>query len=170
MDPHAWTSPAVASAWLGQIAEMLAEADPENAATYRANAQSAQADLVTLSEEINAELVPVRGKRFVVPHDALQYFEVAFDMPAAGAIALHDASAPGPARIREVQDHIAEDAVDCVLADPQVSPAWVELVREGTEANTAVADPLGTQFAPGPDHYAQTLRAISDALVTCMDD
>jgi len=170
IDPHAWLSPDVASAWLAIIANTLSEADPDNAAAYQANATTAQADLVTLKVEITAMLEPVRGRPYIVPHDSLQYFETAFDMPAAGAIALYDATTPGPQRVRAVQDRIAEDNIACVLTDPQVTPVWADLVREGTEAKTAMADPLGGAIAPGPDHHAQTLRAMAGALVACLSD
>lgn len=170
VDPHAWTSPDVASAWVTIIADTLAEADPENAATYQANAAATKERLAALTEELNAELDPVRGKAFLVPHDALQYFETTFDFPAAGAVALYDASTPSPTRVRAVQDRIAEGDIACVLIDPQVTPAWVDLVREGTDAKTAEVDAMGNHFAPGPDHYEETIRSIAAGLVSCLSD
>lgn len=168
MDPHAWTDPEVASVWLGHIADTLASADPANADTYRANAGAAQERLATLSAEIEATLAPVRGRAFVVPHDALQYFEIAFDMPAAGAIALSDASAPGPARIRAVQDQIVEQGITCVLTDPLVSSDWVTLVTEGTEARSAVADPIGQPVTPVSGQYEAMMRALATGLADCL--
>jgi zinc transport system substrate-binding protein len=41
IDPHAWLDPGNGKAWLGLIAARLAELDPENAATYAANANAA---------------------------------------------------------------------------------------------------------------------------------
>ena len=80
-DPHAWLSPDNAEVWLNTIAAALSAADPDNAGAYYANAAAAREDLTALSGEIDADLDPVRGKSFVVFHDAYQYFEVAFDFP-----------------------------------------------------------------------------------------
>jgi hypothetical protein len=44
----------------------------------------------------------------------------------------------------------------------------MDLVRDGSSARTAIADPMGTAFAPGPDHYEQTVRAIAAAYALCL--
>ncbi len=167
-DPHAWLSPENASTWLNLIAAELSSADPDNAGTYFANAAAARAEMEALSSEINEMLEPVRGGSFIVFHDAYQYFETAFDFPASGAISIGDASDPSPARIAEIQDRIADEGVDCVLAEPQFNPGIVSTVLDGTEANTGVIDPLGADLEPGPDLYPQVLRNMAMTLVDCL--
>ncbi len=167
-DPHAWLSTQNAAAWLNVIAGQLSAADPENAGTYFANAAAARDEIMQLNADISATLDPVRGGRFVVFHDAYQYFEADFDFPASGAISLSDASDPGPARIAEIQARIAADGIDCVLAEPQFNPGLVATVLDGTEAGTAVIDPLGSDIAPGPDHYPQLMRNLAANLAACM--
>jgi zinc transport system substrate-binding protein len=167
-DPHAWLSPAVATAWLGHIAETLATADPANADAYRANAATATAAIATLEADIAAQLAPVAGRAFIVPHDAYQYFEVTFDMPAAGAIALSDAAAPGPARIAELRDRVAAGDIACILTDPQTNPDWTAVLRENGIAATAEVDADGTRVTPGPDAYPTIMRNIADALTACL--
>ena len=167
-DPHAWLDPAVAAVWLGLIADSLATADPANAAAYRANAEAGIAELTALQAELSARLTPVAGQTFIVPHDAYQYFEVAFGLTAAGAITLSDAASPGPARIAELRDQVTAGDIGCILTDPQTSPAWTEVLRDDSLARTALVDADGTGFAPGPDLYPQMMRAMADALVTCL--
>ena len=55
-DPHAWLDPRNAIVWLGAIAETLAAQDPANAATYRANAEAAQARIAEVEAQIRADL------------------------------------------------------------------------------------------------------------------
>ncbi len=167
-DPHAWLSPDVASVWLGHIAETLASTDPANAETYRANATAAQSRLVTLKAELTARLAPVQGRPYIVPHDAYQYFESAFAMPASGAITLSDASAPGPARIAELMEMISENQINCILTDPETSDEWSTLLAEGSLAKSARSDPDGISMDPGPALYGAILTNITDALVTCL--
>ncbi len=168
-DPHAWLSPAVASAWLGTIADTLAAADPANADTYRANAAAAVERLSALQASLTAELAPLAGRAYVVPHDAYQYFETAFGLPASGAIALSDAAAPGPARVAELRDRVAQGDIACILTDPQTNPEWSAVLREEGLAETAIVDADGTMVTPGPDAHVTILRNIADALAGCLE-
>ncbi|MEM6711873.1 MAG: zinc ABC transporter substrate-binding protein [Pseudomonadota bacterium] len=166
-DPHAWLSIENAQTWLNVIAGQLSAADPDNAGAYFANASAARDELAALQAEVAGLLDPVRGGRFIVFHDAYQYFEDSFDFPASGAISLGDAVDPSPARIAEIQGRIADEGVDCVLSEPQFNPGLVETVLDGTEASTGVMDPLGSAFEPGPGLYPQVIRGIATTLVGC---
>jgi len=167
-DPHAWLSPDNAAVWLDVIAARLSSADPGNAGTYFGNAAAAKEELDAVSAEVNATLEPVRGLSFIVFHDAYQYFESAFDFPASGAISLSDATDPSPARIAEIQGRVTEEGIDCVLSEPQFDPGIVAIVMDGTEAKTAVLDPLGSDLEPGPDLYPQLLRNLASSLAGCL--
>jgi len=167
-DPHAWLSPENAVTWLNLIASQLSVLDPDNAGAYFANAAAAVGEMETLSAEVSGILDPVRGGSFIVFHDAYQYFEVAFDFPASGAISLGDATDPGPARIAEIQSRILEEAIDCVLAEPQYNTGLVATVLAGTDASTGVIDPLGAALEPGPDLYSQVIRNLATTLAECL--
>ena len=117
--------------------------------------------------EINATLAPHKGKKFVVFHDAYQYFEKDFDFPASGAISMGDASDPSPARIEEIQKRISDEKIVCVLAEPQYSANVVQTVMQGSQANTNVIDPLGVGLTPGPELYNQLLRIMAKSLADC---
>jgi zinc transport system substrate-binding protein len=167
-DPHAWLSPQNAMTWLNVIAGQLSVADPDNAGAYFANAAAGRAEIKALIGEVTATLDPVRDGRFIVFHDAYQYFEMDFNFPASGAISIGDASDPSPARIAEIQGRIAEQGIDCVLAEPQFNPGLVATVLEGTEAQTGILDPLGSDLEPGSALYPQLIRNLSTALAGCM--
>jgi len=167
-DPHAWLSPDNAAVWLNVIAAELSAADPENAGTYFANATAAREGLSTVSAEVNAILDPVRDGRFIVFHDAYQYFETAFDFPASGAISIGDAADPSPARIAEIQERIADEGIQCVLSEPQFDPGLVATVMDGADANTSVLDPLGSNLETGANLYPQLLRNLANALADCL--
>ncbi|WP_170464883.1 zinc ABC transporter substrate-binding protein [Ruegeria arenilitoris] len=167
-DPHAWLSPENASAWLNVIAAQLSAADPDNAGAYFANAAAAREEMAALSAEVAATLDAVRGGNFIVFHDAYQYFENAFDFPASGAISIGDASDPSPARIAEIQGRIRDEGIKCVLSEPQFNAGLVATVMEGTEANTAVIDPLGSDLEAGAALYPQVIRNIATNLAECL--
>ena len=166
-DPHAWLSPTIAKVWLNEIASKLSAIDPDNAGSYFANATSAKQDLDTLSIEINKILDPIRDKKYVVFHDAYQYFEKDFGISASGAISLGDASDPSPARLAEVRKRVVDESVQCVLAEPQYNSGLVAAVVEGTDAKTAVIDPLGVGLDTGPSLYETLIRNLATNLAKC---
>lgn len=167
-DPHAWLSPRNAMTWLNVIAGQLSAADPDNAGTYFANAAAGRAEMETLIAEVSATLDPVRDGQFIVFHDAYQYFEADFDFFAAGAISIGDASDPSPARIAEIQARIADEGIDCVLSEPQFNPGLVATVLDGSQAQTGILDPLGSDLEPGAALYPQLIRNLATKLAGCL--
>ena len=166
-DPHAWLSPKIAKIWLNVIAAKMSEADPQNAEIYFSNAKTAIENLDNLIVEIKTILDPIKDKKFVVFHDAYQYFENDFDISASGAISLGDASDPSPARLAEVRKRVVNEGIECVLAEPQYKKGLVKAVIEETNSNTTVIDPLGVKLKPGPELYEQLIRNLATNLAGC---
>lgn len=169
-DPHAWLDPAVAAVWTTEIAQALAQADPENARIYQSNAAVAAADYLALRDRLVARLAPLSGRPWLVPHDGYQYFEHAFAIPAAGAVTLADAAAPGPAHVAELRAQVATGGILCLLTDPQTPPDLIALITEGTPLRTARADPDGQTLPPGPELYPAIIEGIAAALDGCLSE
>lgn len=167
-DAHVWLDPENAKAMVNEIAEALAEADPDNAATYEANAASTIARLEALHADIDARLAPVRGKGFIVFHDAYQYFEKRFDISASGSITVSPEVMPGAERITEIKGRIAELGATCVFSEPQFEPKLVQVVTEGTPARAGVLDPLGAGLADGPDLYFGLIDGLATSIQECL--
>ncbi|SFQ61193.1 zinc transport system substrate-binding protein [Roseivivax halotolerans] len=167
LDPHAWLDPENGKVWLDVIAEELAELDPENADTYRENAAAGQEEIDVAIGEVEEMLSSTGEISFVVFHDAYQYFETRFDISAAGAISLGDASDPSPARVEEVRNTVTELGVTCVFSEPQFNQNLVQTVTEGTDAQTTVIDPLGFGLDTGPDFYPALMRSLAESIASC---
>ena len=167
-DPHAWLSPENAKLWLNIIASKLSVSDPENAATYFMNAAAGQTEIEEMITEVSATLKPVQGGKFVVFHDAYQYFENDFDFYASGAISLSDASDPSPARVAKIQKRIRDEGIQCILAEPQFKRGLVATVMEGSEATASVIDPLGADLKTGPKLYTQLIINMAKTLRNCL--
>lgn len=167
-DPHAWLSTENAQTWLNLVAGKLSAADPDNAGVYFANAAAAREEINDLVKEVNSILEPVRGRNFVVFHDAYQYFETSFEFPAAGAISLGDANDPSAARIAEIQDRVKDEGINCVLSEPQFNANLIATVLSGTDAKTGVIDPLGLGLELGPKLYSDLIRNMAKTLAGCL--
>ena len=168
LDPHLWLDPDNARILLGVISSTLAGLDPTHADTYRANAAQAKKAIAALTHELDAALQPIRGRPFIVFHDAYQYFEHRFNVDASGSVALGDASSPGPARIAAIRQKVQTLGAHCVFSEPQFRSKIITTVIEGTTARSATLDPLGATLKPGPELYSQLLRNLGDNLLTCL--
>ncbi|WP_121061505.1 zinc ABC transporter substrate-binding protein [Chachezhania antarctica] len=166
-DPHAWLDPTVAQAWLGLIAAHLAEVDPDNAAIYTANAERAQAALTALDERLQAQLAPAQTVAFVTDHDAFQYFERHYGLDWVGSVSGGDAAAPGPRRIAELQEAMADHGVRCAFGEPQASDRLLRAATDGTGITLGTMDPIGRNLTLGPDLYPTLLTDLAGALTAC---
>jgi zinc transport system substrate-binding protein len=168
VDPHAWLDPANAGIWMTAIAAELGRIDPDNAATYAANAVAATDGITAVDAEVAALLDPVADKPIIVFHDAFGYFARHYGLTIAGAIAEGDAAAPGAARIAELRDMAAAGGVVCVFPEVQHDPAMVEQMVEGTGARIgAPLDPVGSSLDPGEAMYAALLTGMATAIADC---
>lgn len=170
VDPHAWLAPDVQNVWVMALANTLSQLDPANAATYQFNASTQNTSIVETQSAVEDLLADVRGGQFVVSHDALGYFERAFDMPTAGAITFSDASTPGAAHIIELRQIMQDLDVTCILVDPQTSPKWAQVVAEDTGAKVAIIDPQGAALPDGPIRSTGIMLDIATVLADCLKE
>lgn len=169
-DPHAWLDPANAQVWVRAIAQALSEADPENSAQYLANAKAAGVELAALESRLDAQLSDLRGKPFVVMHDAYQYLESRFELSMAAAVGPSDNRAVGAARLFEVSSLVDEKGVVCVFSEPGVRLRMMSILTRGDKIRSEELDQMGRGIEPGPDHYLKTMTAMGDALETCLSE
>ncbi|MFN0191740.1 MAG: zinc ABC transporter substrate-binding protein [Aestuariivirga sp.] len=168
-DPHSWLDPVNAAAMARAAAKELSKADPDNAATYAANAEAFTTSLDALSTEITTELAPVKDKPYVVFHDAYQYFEARFGLKAVGSISDASAASPSAKQLKEIRDKLAETNAVCVFREPQFDDNFVRVVIEGTKAKTGILDGIGADLEPGPAAYPALLRNLAKNLKDCLD-
>lgn len=169
-DLHFWLDPQNAKAAVADIADILSRFDPEHEAVYHANAIGYAARLDQLTRDVTDSLKPVRGRPFVVFHDAYQYFENRFDIFAVAAITVNPEQTPGAGRIAEIRKMVKSLDAVCIFSEPQFEPRLVETIKEGTHAKSGVLDPLGSDLKEGPDLYIKLIENLAGSLKTCLED
>ncbi len=170
-DVHIWLDPVNAAAMVRQIVAVLSETDPSHRTDYQHNGTLLIERLNRLDQQLAAELAPIRGRPYVVFHDAYQYFERRYGLSAVGSIVLDPEQRPGAKRLADIQAGIRDHGVRCVFGEPQFQPALVETVIAGSNARLGVLDPEGgAELQPGPEAYFQLLQRLSSALRACLGD
>ncbi|MGO7779052.1 zinc ABC transporter substrate-binding protein [Rhizobium ruizarguesonis] len=167
-DTHLWLDPMNAKAMAAMITTTLVAADPANALTYQGNAKALDDRLDALDTEIKGIVAPVKGKPFIVFHDAYQYFEHRYGIRVAGSIAVSPETIPGAERVSEIHRKVGELGATCVFAEPQFEPRLVNVVIEGTRAKSGVLDPEEATLKAGSDLYFTLMRGIADSMKDCL--
>ena len=167
-DPHLWLSPANAAIIADRLAAVLSEARPEQARLFADNAARLKTRLAALDTQLRAAVAPLKGRDFIVFHDAYQYFEKLYGIEAAGSITLSPERQPGAARLTQIRARIAASKRPCVFSEPQFEPKLVATVIEGTDARTGVLDPQGADMPEGPEMYFQLLNTLAANLGKCL--
>ena len=170
IDPHGWLDPENGKVWLGVMASELSKIDPSNTDLYFQNAAAGTLEISDAVARINKTLISVRGVKFIVFHDAYQYFERRFGISASGSILVGDALAPNPARIVEIRAKVAEMGIGCVFSEPQFNPGLVASVFQDAEVNSAVIDSQGIELELGMTLYLQVLESIAKEIAGCEEE
>lgn len=167
-DAHVWLDAGNAKVMVAAIADAFAEADPENAGRYRANAGAMDRRLDEMDAELRARLAPVADRPFVVFHDAYSYLEARYGLTAVGAIAVSPEQAPSAGHLSRIREKLRQLEAACIFAEPQFEPAAVSRIVEGTGTRAGVLDPLGADIPDGPELYFTMMRRLAGDLVDCL--
>ncbi len=163
IDPHVWLSPDNALLWLDIIAGVLAKRDPDNAATYMANAETQRLKTFAAITAAQRTLAPLANVDLIVTHDSMQYFEDAFGLTVSGAFSATDGRKAGARSTARLLSSL--DANACVVEDTG-EPSAV-LSRLPATVRIAKIEPLGLDLLGRPDYYPRLLTSLSAALSAC---
>ncbi|MCK9485899.1 MAG: metal ABC transporter substrate-binding protein [Dehalococcoidia bacterium] len=152
LDPHVWHDPERVQVMVANIADALAEAFPERAAAFRANADAYAQRLDEVDAEVRAllETVPVEHRKVVSAHDSLGYFLDRYGLQFVGAVIPATASG-AEASVRalaELQGLIEREGVRAIFAESSVDPRLVERLAEDTGVRVVTdlySDTLGPE-------------------------
>jgi zinc/manganese transport system substrate-binding protein len=162
VDPHAWQSVPNAKAYVANIRDALAAADPAGRDAYEANAKAYLAKLDALDAEVRAAVarIPADRRRVITSHDAFHYFEKAYglDFVAPQGVSTEaEASAKDVARIIA---QIKRERIGAVFLENVSDPRLVERIAKETGAKvgpTIYSDALSGPDGPAPT-YIEMIR------------
>ena len=164
-DAHIWLDPMNAKEMVHEIAHELGDLDPANKDKYEANAKATIQALDQLVNDIDKGIN--KDAKFVVFHDAYQYFEERFGVRAAGALTLNTDVLPGAKQIADIQDVIKDRGIKCIFSEPQFNPKIITTIAEDMNIKTGVFDPLGANIDSNKSLYFKLITNLGDELKGC---
>ena len=164
-DAHIWLDPNNAKEMVHEIAHELGHLDPANKDKYEANAETTIQAIDELIDDVSKDIN--KDAKFVVFHDAYQYFEDRFGLRATGALTLNTDVLPGAKQIDEIQDVIKEKEIKCIFSEPQFNPKIISTIADDTNIKTGVFDPLGANIKSGKELYFKLISNLGNELKGC---
>ena len=148
-DPHVWNDPMLWSIGVELIRDTLMEADPDNAETYRANAEAYLAEIaethVYVTELINS--IPENQRVMITAHDAFAYFGRTYNLEVAGLQGLSTESEAGTADVQNLASFIVERGIPAIFVETSVPPRTIEAVQAAVQAKGAAVEIGGYLFS-----------------------
>ena len=168
-NPHAWMSLEGARVYVENIAEAFAEADPENAEIYRANAQryigEIEATLGPLRDA--AAAIPAEDRWLVTSEGAFSYLARDLGLEELYIWPINAATQGTPQQVRQVIDVVREHDIPVVFSESTVpADAAQQVAREtGAEYGGVLhVDSLSEADGPVPT-YLDLMRVTTQRIV-----
>ena len=164
-DIHFWLDPEIAKSIVKIASLELSEVDPANQATYQTNASNAVSELDKLINDTRTKINS--DAKYIVFHDAYQYFEQRFGIEVIGALTVNPEVLPGAKQLAEIREVIEHEKVNCLFSEPQFNPSIANTIAQDTGIKAAVIDPLGAELDPGKELYFQLIGDMATSFESC---
>jgi len=167
-NPHAWMGLDNALIYIDNIEAALSAADPENAATYAANADTYKAELRATLDPLRAAIaeVPEDQRWLVTCEGAFSYLARDFGMKELYLWPMNADQVGTPQQVRAVIDGVRENDIPVVFCESTVSTRPAEQVARETGAaygGVLYVDSLSEADGPVPT-YLDLLRVTSETV------
>lgn len=167
-NPHAWMGLDSALIYVDNIAKALASVDPENAATYAANAEAYKAELIAavgpLRDKIAA--LPEENRWLVSCEGAFSYLARDLGLQELYLWPINADQQGSPRQVQAVIDGVREHEIPAVFCESTVSSDPAEQVARETGAafgGVLYVDSLSAGDGPVPT-YLDLLRVTTETI------
>lgn len=154
-NPHVWMNPIYAQNYGRIVANTLAEEDPANASTYRANLRGFESEIAGLDAATFASIatIPPANRKLLTYHDSFAYFAPRYGLSVVGAIQPSSFGEPSARDVAALVEQIRREKVPAIFGS-EVFPSPV-LEQVARESGAQYVDALRDDELPGPPGSAQ---------------
>jgi zinc/manganese transport system substrate-binding protein len=171
-DPHVWNSPINVMVWVDNIEKALSAADPDDAASFRRNAENYRKQLQELDAFAHSKLdpVPADRRKILTSHDAFGYFGREYKVKFLAPIGFSTETEASAADVAKLIDQIKAEDVKVYFFENSNDPKLVKQVASATAAKPGgelYVEALSTAQQPASSYvkmFRYNVNQIADAL------
>lgn len=165
IDGHIWLAPNNARAIVATITKELCAVDSANAAIYQRNLTAILQRLDDLTQELFQRLAPLKGRQYIVYHDATQYFDRYFGTQAIGSLVTEPDLPPSPQHILNISQLLQQTPGICIFVEPQFDAKLARNLAQDTNTRLNQLDYLGSDLDADENAYFDMMRRFANAMV-----
>jgi zinc transport system substrate-binding protein len=158
LDPHFWLDPQKASAASLQIANVLGQADPENATQYLEAASSYERELLALDDEYAKGLASCGSRSAIVSHDAFNYLAARHNLVLHAIAGLSTEEEPSAKQMGALVDLARRENIGVIFFESLASPRLAQTLASELNVRVLPLNPLegltAEQAASGADYLS----------------
>lgn len=143
IDAHFWTDPMTVKEFIPALVDTLSKIDPDNASTYRTNADIFMKRLIVLDKQVYDLMKDLRGKNVFLYHPSLNYFLERYGLVYAGTIEEIPGKEPSAKFMAQLINKIKESGTKAVFSEPQLPEKPAKLISEDAGVRLYMLDPIG---------------------------
>jgi zinc/manganese transport system substrate-binding protein len=146
-DPHVWNSPVNVKIWVKNIEKALSDADPADAAAFKANAERYTKTLDELDSYAHAKFdaMPEDRRKVLTSHDAFGYFGREYKVSFLAPLGVSTETEASAADVAKLIEQIKTEHVKTYFFENSNDPRLVKQVAKATGAE------------PGGELYVESL-------------
>jgi len=173
-DPHFWLDPNNVIKYVENIRDGLSKADPEGAATYKANAEVYIAKLKELDRWIadRVKEVPEANRKLVTNHESFGYYADRYGFQIIGTVvpSVSTGSSPSAQLLAALIDHIKSTGAKAIFLETGTNPQLAQQVaREaGVTAVTELYSHSITEAGGAAPTYLEMMKFNTEAMVAAL--
>ncbi len=171
LDPHIWLSPDNARLMIKSFAEVYSKTIISNykRVEFDSRVQQFLSDLEKVDLNIKQQLSPVSDRAFIVLHDAIQYFQLHYQLNGVGAIQIIPELKPSLNNLLKMQDIMVDRKVVCVFKKVQLPDNQVNHLVRGLDVRVGSLDPLGGRSENVRDErYDVFIQDLANQIEACL--
>lgn len=159
VDPHIWFDPEVMAEAAQRTGEAFAAADPENAASYRENAEALSEEFAALRGEFEDTLGgDCRHAEAIVSHQAYGYLLEPYGAVQHGVTGINPEAGASSVELAEIVEEIEREGFEFVLTEPVEGREGAETVAREADVELLEISPLD---AVAPDQAGEGFVALA---------
>lgn len=170
-DYHIWLDIDIVKIISTELVRIFINNDPDHAEIYKNNLADFLVKLTKLDQEIEAKMQYISKQKFIVSHNAYQYFIDRYDLEQPKAVSIDHDHNIGAKEFIKIQESIKNYQVQCIFEEPQFESKIIEKIKQTSDIRVCKLDAeWGPEKASIDDAYIEMMLEIANRFYSCLQD
>ena len=168
-DYHLWLDVDKVKIIAKELTKLLINKNSAYSIQYNQNLKDFINKLDELDKEIKDKVISLKGKNFIVTHNAYQYFINRYGLNQPKSVTIDHDHNIGAKSFLELQHSIKNNEVKCIFEEPQFESRIMQKLKENSQVKIGKLDAeWGDASASLEDSYFVMMNNLAGSFATCL--